>query len=100
MDKVEKIARILAKYLYGDVAEWEDLTPDGKVLMLYKAGEILKAISKPKEKPPLLSDEQILTIKSKLDHRTTNPFYDGEKAEDRAIAKAQWDICVKHYEGD
>ncbi len=40
----EQIAKILTLLRYGDVAEWKDLTPDGKIIMLEQADQILSLI--------------------------------------------------------
>jgi len=62
----------------------------------------IKELGYHKEKPRLLSDKELWDVMLEaLKH--TDPTH-REEVEDsrilsRAIAQAQWDICVKHYEG-
>ncbi len=41
----EKVAKRLTTFIYGDVAEWDDLTPDGKELMLSKADQLKEILT-------------------------------------------------------
>lgn len=45
----ETVARKLTIFIYGDVAEWDDLTPEGKELMLEKADQIIALLPDEKD---------------------------------------------------
>ena len=64
--------------------------------------EILGYRKLPEGKPPVLSDKKIAMAKNPIlveDWVDFIQYVRGVTEDDREVAKAQWDICVKHYEG-